>query len=87
MIDEPDYILDISSQPVKEGSGRDAEKREIDPKGRNFISIMFECCNVYQRIYKNKAGTAYEGRCPKCMRPVTIKVGPGGSSNRIFRAT
>ncbi len=47
---------------------------------------MFECCNVYQRIYLNKDKNAYEGRCPKCYKLVKAKVGPGGTNARMFRA-
>lgn len=54
--------------------------------GKNFIGIMFTCCNVYARIYKNKEGTAYVGRCPRCMRPVRIKIGEGGVEARFFKA-
>ena len=53
---------------------------------RPFIGIMFRCCHVYTRIYLNKAGTAYAGHCPKCGAPVTIRVGPGGSSSRMWEA-
>ena len=51
-----------------------------------FLGILFDCCNVYGRIYKNKEGTFYQGRCPKCMRLIKIKVGEGGTSSRFFRA-
>lgn len=47
---------------------------------------MFTCCNVYARIYKNKEGTAYVGRCPRCMRPVRINIGEGGVEARFFKA-
>ena len=47
---------------------------------------MFECCNVYGRIYKNKEGTAYVGKCPKCLKNVMVKVGKEGTNNRFFRA-
>ncbi len=53
---------------------------------RQFLGIMFECCHVYGRIYKNKEGTAYEGRCPKCFKHVSVRVGEGGTSNRFFKA-
>lgn len=53
---------------------------------KNFIGIMFNCCNVYARIYKNKEGTAYVGRCPKCMRPVRLLIGEGGVHSRFFSA-
>lgn len=53
---------------------------------RSFLGIFFECCNVYGRIYKNKEGTAYEGRCPRCLRSVYVRVGEGGTSQRFFKA-
>ena len=55
-------------------------------KGKKFLGIMFECCNIYRRIYINKDGNAYEGRCPKCFSEIKIIIGPGGSEKRIFRA-
>lgn len=62
------------------------EQENSKHEKRQFLGIMFECCNVYGRIYKNKEGTFYVGRCPKCMRSVKVKVGEGGSSNRFFKA-
>ena len=53
---------------------------------KKFLGIMFECCNIYRRIYINKEGNAYEGRCPKCFGEVKIIIGAGGSEKRIFRA-
>ncbi len=55
-------------------------------RGRKFLGIHFECCNVYRRIYINKDGNAYEGHCPKCYRPVKVLIGPDGSSSRFFSA-
>ena len=28
---------------------------------KNFLGILFECCNVYRRVYTNKEKNAYEG--------------------------
>ncbi len=58
----------------------------MEEKNKTFLGIMFECCNVYGRIYKNKEGTYYIGRCPKCMRQIKIKVGENGTNQRFFRA-
>jgi len=55
-------------------------------KNRPFVGIMFECCGVYQRVYMNREGTAYEGACPKCGRRATIKIDPSGTNCRFFRA-
>lgn len=57
-----------------------------DQKKKKFLGILFECCNVYRRIYLNKEETAYEGRCPRCSREVQVLVGPGGTDQRFFRA-
>lgn len=51
---------------------------------KKFISVLFKCCNVYNRIYINKDGTGYSGRCPKCMKTVSFKIAEGGTDARVF---
>ena len=53
---------------------------------RPFLGIHFKCCSVYSRIYKNKEGTAYEGRCPKCGALVRVPIGSEGTRSRFFVA-
>jgi hypothetical protein len=59
---------------------------DAKPQAKQFLGIMFDCCNVYARIYKNKEGTHYEGRCPRCGRQLKVKIGEGGTGQRFFRA-
>lgn len=58
----------------------------MSQQNRKFLGIKFDCCNTYNRIYVNKDNTAYEGCCPRCRRPIRVRIGEGGSSNRFFRA-
>ena len=55
-------------------------------KRKEFLGILFECCNVYGRIYKNNEGTFYQGKCPRCLKEIKIRIGEGGSSQRFFKA-
>jgi hypothetical protein len=57
------------------------------PVKRPWLSVMFACCNAYQRVYRDARGDSYTGRCPRCGRPVTFRVGEGGTSARAFIAT
>jgi hypothetical protein len=54
--------------------------------GRPFIGVYFECCGLYARIYRDREAAEYAGRCPKCLAMVRASVGPGGTTQRIFRA-
>jgi len=83
----PDYIVDIErlsppATPESSVSGTQGNGFQ----GRPWISVKWKCCSVYSRIYRNKVGDAYEGKCPKCATPVSAKVGPGGTDARFFEA-
>jgi len=54
--------------------------------GRKYISVLFECCGIYNRVYINRAKTAYVGWCPKCCRRLEVKIGPDGIDCRFFKA-
>lgn len=53
---------------------------------RPWVGIRFDCCGAYARVYRNAEGTAYHGRCPRCLQTVRLRVGPGGTSSRFFVA-
>ena len=82
MADEPDYILDI---PGVEGDP-DNPPADESRSANKWIGVHFECCGVYARIYRNRAGNAYVGHCPRCQSRVQVSIGPDGTSQRMFRA-
>ncbi len=51
---------------------------------RPFISLMFDCCRVYNRLYLTKDESAFQGRCPKCLKQVTMPISEEGSTRRLF---
>ncbi|MBI2901197.1 MAG: hypothetical protein HYY17_13520 [Planctomycetes bacterium] len=61
-------------------------EREKPARSRPFVCVLFECCRIYQRIYLNRAGTAFQGWCPRCCAKLEIKVDPQGSPDRFFSA-
>lgn len=78
----PDYIVDIDGL----GDSRRKASSAGGLRGRPWIAVRWRCCSVYSRIYRNRAGTAYEGRCPRCAAPVRARIGPGGTDARFFEA-
>ena len=80
----PDYIVDINGVRALNPSPQAGDSASL--RGRPWLAVHWKCCGVYSRVYRNKAGTLYEGRCPRCQSPVTARVGPGGTSHRFFEA-
>lgn len=79
MSDPRDYKLDIPS--LRNGATPDAG---VPAAPRPWLSALFACCNVYQRIYRDPAGREYRGACPRCGKRVRFRVGPGGTTSRSF---
>jgi len=90
------HQLDLSSDPnsfgkisTSQNSGTKNESSSSqenmdNEKKKKYLGLKFTCCGVYSRVYVNHDGTAYEGRCPKCLKPVKLKIGEGGTDSRFF---
>ena len=52
--------------------------------GRPYLQVLFECCGVYQRVYRDRGGKFYQGRCPRCLRQIRFLIRPDGSPARGF---
>ncbi len=89
--DPRDYVLELSTAspaaaPASEPPRGDATRTDRARQLVRSVSIHFKCCHVYAPIYKNAAGTAFSGHCPRCRRKVEIGISPEGSTSRIFQA-
>lgn len=87
-IDENRDIVDISGLQPDDAppAPEPADPASGDRPPRPWVGVQFECCSVYQRIYRRHDRDAYEGACPRCGKKVRFKVGTGGSDARLFRA-
>ena len=77
--DPRDYKLELSSVNA-DGAAAHASTAV----GRPFLSVLFACCGVYQRIYRSPEGDCYVGRCPKCGKSVRFPIGQQGTAARFF---
>ncbi len=55
-------------------------------RDRFWVSVHFDCCNVYQRVYFPKGSRSATGRCPRCLRTVSFELSEDGERGRFFRA-
>ncbi len=67
-----------------------ADEDNQEQQKRKFIGVWFECCHTYGRLYKNKEGTLYRGRCPKCLRSIQVRIdsnNENATNRRFFRGS
>lgn len=77
-------ILELNGVRVR--GGNEARAGAEACSTRRFLSVWFRCCHVYGRMMRNRDGSAYQGRCPKCGAAVRARIGPEGTSRRMFEA-
>jgi len=78
---DPQDSVDFSWAPADEPPV-ERPRREARP----WLSIYFECCRAYARIYRAPDGLRYVGWCPRCGTRLEVPIGPGGTTQRLFRA-
>ena len=81
-MDEPPYHLEIDG--VEDSTPNAHDRQSL--RSRPWLGIRFDCCGVYTRVYRNPEGTAYCGQCPRCLRRLTLRIGPDGTDARFFAA-
>ena len=55
-------------------------------KPKPWLMVYFECCHTYGRLNRNREGTQYRGRCPRCGSRVSARIGDEGTGRRMFTA-
>ncbi|HWL93242.1 MAG TPA: hypothetical protein VNT79_06880 [Phycisphaerae bacterium] len=78
--------LDVVSAP-ENGTASANPGQEESNRSRPWLGVLFDCCGVYVRIYRDPAIDVYNGRCPRCGTPITVKVSPDGENTSFVRAT
>lgn len=64
------------------------DSRPPSQQAQPFVGVYMKCCNIYVRAYRNQAGDAYMGWCPRCASQVRLEiVQKGGSRGRFFEAS
>ncbi|MGE0479427.1 MAG: hypothetical protein AB7Q17_03040 [Phycisphaerae bacterium] len=53
---------------------------------RPYVGVFFECCGAYARVYRDPGVLEYVGRCPRCLRPLRVRVSREGVPARQLRA-
>lgn len=64
----------------------DIRKVDLEAKRKkDFIGVIFKCCNKYSGIYLDEDRSSFLGWCPKCGATMEIRISPNGSASRFFQ--
>lgn len=83
-VPDPRDTVDI---PLLISRGEGGENKRDGPRGRPWLRLWFACAGLYARAYRNKEGTYYSGRCPRCGKSIRFMVGPCGTRRRQFEVS
>ncbi len=92
---DPRDVVDLSFHPAAPEVGGGAAPARPERTGGNaqtgagggFLRLWFSCAGAYGRAYRNREGTKYIGRCPKCGQCAQFGIGQGGTSRRQFEVS
>lgn len=62
-----------------------SSKERGNKSPKRFLSLYWECCHVFSRVYKSDDGKSYQGNCPKCRIGISVPIGPDGTTRRCFK--
>jgi hypothetical protein len=85
-VSDPRDIVEIGGRRLSPGKGHSNSPVASTGSRRKFLSVWYRCCNVYGRMYRNRAQTVYEGKCPRCGAAVKARIGAQGTNRRTFEA-
>jgi len=87
-MDYKKYVKDKKDHPFYTAVEDTGGPPSVGPSGsagpEGYLGVKFECCGAYTRAYRNREGTAYLARCPRCMQKVTIGIDPREGTNARF---
>jgi hypothetical protein len=71
-------------QSIKSKQSMNSSSTEKKAGSKKFLGIHFLGCNTYARLYPNREGTHFQGRCPRCGLTMKVRIAPYGSDDRFF---
>ena len=80
--DRRDNKLDVKAVPGAQPRAPATPRASPRP----YLSVLFNCCRVYQRVYRSRDDASYAGRCQRCGRPVRFRV-PRQQGPPVHRGT